>query len=394
MIEHFIKALPLVGLIAAACAFLGWAIRGVANKPVPSKVTKSAPVADSGKQERVKNLEAALEKSRASHKATKAELDHLKAASVSKEIFENVTAELDATRKSLDTETKRISTLETDLKKSQETIKNLNARANDADKAQKDRRFALENELSKAREQLAVYENRPNDSAELTAEIERLRESVAVSTRFAGEMRKREAAAVEALEKAEARLAAAGDTTKSAPVSKKIGPVVQSDRIAAAKAEVIRLVEQNKKREAQALPEFAPVVAAVAPVLAVALEERPAAVEKMPAAVEEKTAAVEKMPAAVEERPAAVEETPVAVEEISVAVEETPAAVEETPAAVEETSVAVEETPVAVEETPVAVEETPAAVEGTSAAIEKASEKSDEVSPSKKATTGELFSLD
>jgi hypothetical protein len=413
MIEHFIKALPLVGLIAAACAFLGWAIRGVANKPVPSKVTKSSPVADSGKQERVKNLEAALEKSRASHKATKAELDHLKAASVSKEIFENVTAELDATRKSLDTETKRISTLETDLKKSQETIKNLNARANDADKAQKDRRFALENELSKAREQLAVYENRPNDSAELTAEIERLRDSVAVSTRFAGEMRKREAAAVEALEKAEARLAAAGDTTKSAPVSKKIGPVVQSDRIAAAKAEVIRLVEQNKKREAQALPEFAPVVAAVAPVLAaaaeevteeeapVAVEETPVAVEETPVAVEETSVAVEETSVAVEEAPVAVEETPVAVEEAPVAVEETPVAIEETPVAVEEASVAieeasvaVEEAPVAVEEAPVAVGEAPVAVEEPPVAVEEASEKSDEVAPPKKAVTGELFSLD
>ena len=72
----------------------------------------------------------------------------------------------------------------------------------------------------------------------LNAEIERLRESVAVSTRFAGEMRKREAAAVEALEKAEAKLAELSDPSRPAAVSKKIGPVVESGRIAAAKAEV------------------------------------------------------------------------------------------------------------------------------------------------------------
>ena len=98
-----------------------------------------------------------------------------------------------------------------------------------------------------------MLQNRPDDSAELYAEIERLRESVAVSSRFAGEVRKREAAAIEALEKAEAKLAGLSDPSRPAPASKKIGPVVESDRIAAAKAEVIRLVELNKQKEAAAL---------------------------------------------------------------------------------------------------------------------------------------------
>jgi DNA repair exonuclease SbcCD ATPase subunit len=285
MIENLSKVLPQLIFIALAFAFIGWSIRGKANKPVPLKSTKPAPASDKGQQDRAKNLEAALEKSKAAHKALKSELETLQNSSVSKTTLESVTTELDAARKALDTETKRISTLETDLKKAQDTIRNLNGRANDADKAQKDRSFALENELSKTREQLAILQNRPDDSATLNAEIERLRESVAVSTRFAGEMRKREAAAVEALEKAEARLADLSDPSRPAPVSKKIGPVVDSGRIAAAKAEVIRLVEMNKRKEL-------PVVAALAPV--VAEVSTPEAEVTAPEA--EETVAAEKAP--------------------------------------------------------------------------------------------------
>ena len=61
-------------------------------------------------------------------------------------------------------------------------------------------------------------------------------------------MRKREATAVEALERAESQPIAAS-------ASKKIGPVVDSGRIAAAKAEVLRLVELNKQRESLVIEE-------------------------------------------------------------------------------------------------------------------------------------------
>ena len=84
----------------------------------------------------------------------------------------------------------------------------------------------MENELSKTREQPAVLQNRPDNSVEFHAEIERLRESVAVSSRFAGEVRKREAAAIEALEKAEFKFTDLSDSSRPAAVSKKIGPVV------------------------------------------------------------------------------------------------------------------------------------------------------------------------
>lgn len=262
------KVLPELAVIIVLAIFIGWSLRGRPAKDAPAKAVKATPSSDKGQQDRAKNLEATLEKSKATNKSLKAEIEALQSGTVSKPTFENATAELDAARKALETETKRISTLETDLKKAQDTIKHLNARLNDGEKAQKDRSFALENELSKTREQLAIVQNRPDDSTDLHAEIERLRESVAVSTRFAGEVRKREAAAIEALEKAEARLTELSDPSRPAVVLKKIGPVVESDRIAAAKAEVLRLVEMNKrKEEAVASEEAVEAVEEITPVI-------------------------------------------------------------------------------------------------------------------------------
>lgn len=258
------KALPQLALIAAVCGFLGWAVRGAANKPVPGKATKPAGNGDKAQADRAKKLEAALESSKAANKDLKTELESLKTGSVSKATFDNKVAELAAARKTAEAEATRLATLETDLKKSQETIKHLNARANEADKAQKDRRFALENELSKVRGELATLQAQPNDSAELQTEIERLRESVAVSTRYAGEVRKREAAAIEALEKAEAKLADLSDPSRPAPASKKVGPVGDTDRIAAAKAEVLRLIELNKQKAAAPVESPAERVAEIA----------------------------------------------------------------------------------------------------------------------------------
>ena len=244
------QVLPHIAVIAAVCGFVGWSLRGRSQQPEKGKSSKPQPSADKG-SERVKNLETALEKSRAAHKALKSEMDQLQETSVGKPVLEATTAELDASRKLLETETKRVSALEAELKKAQDTNKTLNARSNGAEKAQKDRHFALENELSKARQQLSTLQERPDDSAELHVEIARLKESVAVSTRFAGEMRKREAAAVEALEKTQAQLVAASDPSRPAISSKKIGPIVDSGRIAAAKAEVLRLVEMNQQKAAE-----------------------------------------------------------------------------------------------------------------------------------------------
>lgn len=232
------KVIPQLVFIAAMSGVIGYMIRGAFAKSAPAKPA----AAEKPQQDRAKNLEAALEKSKVAHKSLKSEHEALQSASVSQAIFATAAAERDAARVALESETKRLAASEADLKKSQDTIRQLNSRANEADKAQKDRSFALENELSKARQKLALLQDRPDDSAELQAEIERLRESVAVSSRYAGEMRKREATAVEALERAESRPAPAVS-------SQKIGPVVDSGRIAAAKAEVLRLVELNKQRD-------------------------------------------------------------------------------------------------------------------------------------------------
>ena len=304
MIETLSKVLPQIAIISAVAAFIGWTLRGLTTKPAPVKAT---PSGEKSQPDRTKNLEAALEKSKAAHKALKSELESLQSASVPKAAHETAVAELEAARKALETETRRISSVETDLKKAQDTIKHLNARLNDGEKAQKDRSFALENELSKTREQLAILQNRPDDSAGLNVEIERLRESVAVSTRFAGEMRKREAAAVEALEKAEAKLTELSDPTRPAKVSKKIGPVGDSDRIAAAKAEVIRLVEMNRQKEASAV------------------------VAEPPVAEPEATVIVEETPVLVEETPAAPEEIPVVAEEVATPAEQEPVIVKKAP---------------------------------------------------------------
>jgi DNA repair exonuclease SbcCD ATPase subunit len=286
------KALPQLAIIAAVFGFLGWAVRGAANKPAPSKTAKPASTGDKAQADRAKKLEAALESSKAANKDLKTELESLKTGSVSKATFESKVDELSAARKAADVEAKRLATLETDLKKAQETIKQLNARANETDKAQKDRSIALENELSKVRGELATLQAQPDDVTALQTEIERLRESVAVSTRYAGEVRKREAAAIEALEKAEAKLADLSDPSSPAAVSQKVGPVGDTDRIAAAKAEVLRIIEANKQKAAA--PVEAPVETIEEPVaIADVIAEVAPVVSEIEAPAAEKVATAE-----------------------------------------------------------------------------------------------------
>lgn len=265
------QALPQLAIIAAVCGFIGWSLRGRSQKPAEAAAPKTK-VSEKG-ADRAKNLEAALEKAKAEKKAVKSELEQLQASSVRVADFEAVTAQLEAARQASDSDAKRVSALEADLKKAQETIRNLNARTNEVAKAQKDRSFALENELSKVRQELALLQERPDDTTGLLAEIERLRESVAVSTRYAGEIRKREAAAVEALEKAQAQLAELSDPSRpSSTAVKKVGPVADSGRIAAAKAEVLRILELNKQRSGEApSPEPESADAAETPVAEIAL---------------------------------------------------------------------------------------------------------------------------
>ncbi len=372
MLQHLSKALPLIAVISAICGFIGWWIRGLGSaKPAPAK---ASPVAERSGQDRAKNLEATLEKSKAANKALKAELEELKTASVARQSHEQALSELETARQSLATESRRAGALEVDLKKIQENLKVLNTRANEADKAQKDRGFTLQNELSKAREELAVLQSRPDESSVLQDEIERLRESVANATRYAGELRKREANAIEELEKIKTRFANSKDAA-TAPAVVKAAPVGDSDRVAAAKAEVLRLLEENRKKSAAAvLP-----VTAIAPIAGVV---EPALAETLPEA-EPEISPAEEAPAVVQEDiQEDVPEAPPVVSETSSpepAVEETeatePPTVAEAPAV--EEAVAVVDVP--------AVLETPAEEE-----IPAHAKPSDTV----KAPPGELFALD
>jgi nicotinamide mononucleotide adenylyltransferase len=250
-IQLLSQVLPQLAIIAFLCGLIGWSLRGRNSTPPAS--AKSKPN-DSKGADRMRTLEAALEKAKAEKKAVKAELEQLQTSSISVAEFESTKTQLEAARTLNESTTNRINAHEADLKKAQETIRKLNARANEAGKAEKDRRFALENELSKARQELTVLQERPDDTAGLMAEIERLRESVATSTRYAGEMRKREAAALEALEKAQARSDSPDPSTIRPSVSEKTGPAAESSRIAAAKAEVLRILEQNKLKAEEATP--------------------------------------------------------------------------------------------------------------------------------------------
>jgi hypothetical protein len=257
ILSNLAKVLPQLLIIAALSGLIGWWLRGSpAKKAEPAKAAKPTG-GDKQQPDRAKNLEAAMEKSKAANKALKAELESLKSNSIAKAVHDQQLAELEALQGTLAHESKRAAALEVDLKKAQEILKDLNSRANEVSKAQKDRSFALENELSKVRQELAILQNRPDDTATLQAEIDRLREAVATTTRFAGELRKREATALEALEKAQAQLSNAGESAQPArsASTRKIGPVGDSDRVSAAKAEVLRLLEQNKRRTLAAASE-------------------------------------------------------------------------------------------------------------------------------------------
>jgi chromosome segregation ATPase len=236
----------LIGL-AILCVVLGAMLSSKFSK---GRAEKKRLAEDSSARDRGKKLEESLSKAQAKLKEVQADFDSLKNSSVSKSALESVHAELAELRQALDTAQKRAAALETDLKKSQETLKGLHARANEVDRTQKERSFTLENELSKTRAQLADALARPDNTTELHAEIERLRESVANGTRYAGELRKREAAAQEALQKLQRKLdkqpVESTDPVESAPND---FPARESDRIAAAKAEVIRLHALNAERK-------------------------------------------------------------------------------------------------------------------------------------------------
>jgi hypothetical protein len=262
-----IKLLPLLAATAILFGYFGWWLRRKFHAPVVNSHKPAAAPDDLPARERVKKLEHALAKSEAAQKALKHDLETLQAKSVSKAALDKTAKELADAQHRLETDLKRIQALETELKKSRDTINTLNSNAAEANKGQRERTFALENELSKTREALAIHESRPDNTLVLQAEVDRLREALTNSTRVIGELRKQEAAAVEAMTKAQKKLEAA--LAKAAPEETgavslipamdratrkqpKPGPAVEPiDIVANTKAEVARINALNAQKEAE-----------------------------------------------------------------------------------------------------------------------------------------------
>ena len=101
MIDNLSTVLPVIIGVAAVCGFLGWSMRGPGVKALPAKTSKPSPAVDKGQQDRVRNLEATIEKSKVTHKALKSELEVLQSASVTKTVHEQTLAELSDARKAL-----------------------------------------------------------------------------------------------------------------------------------------------------------------------------------------------------------------------------------------------------------------------------------------------------
>ncbi|MEI6676940.1 MAG: hypothetical protein WCO57_17350, partial [Verrucomicrobiota bacterium] len=202
------------------------------------------------------------------HKSLKHELDTLHAKTVSKATLDKAAKDLADAQHRVEADQKRIQTLEAELRKSRETLNTLNSSAAEANKGQRERTFALENELSKTREALALLEARPDNSLALHAEIDRLRETLTNSTRVIGELRKQEAATSQTLAKFQAQLEAASRNSpaeETGAVSllpamemaqrKTLQPIKASpsDKVADAMAEVERLHALNAQKEAERL---------------------------------------------------------------------------------------------------------------------------------------------
>ncbi|MEI7910476.1 MAG: hypothetical protein WCK77_12630, partial [Verrucomicrobiota bacterium] len=261
-----IKLLPLLAVTALLFGLFGWWLRRKFHAPVVSSHKPHTPD-DLPARERVKKLENALAKSETAQKSLKQDLESLQAKTVSKQTLDKAAKDLSDAQHRLEADQKRISTLETDLKKARDTLNTLNSATAETNKGLRDRTFVIENELSKTREALAILEARPDNSLALQSEIDRLRETLTNSTRVIGELRKQESASAITLAKCQAKLEAATQqaTTSTDPVSllpamelaernfRKPAKEAVSSKITDAKEEVQRLHALNAQKEAERL---------------------------------------------------------------------------------------------------------------------------------------------
>ena len=252
-IWFILKILPYLAVVSIIGGFIGWYLRCKVGKchGHHSEVVHSHDSDDLG---RIKKLQEKLNKAESASKMLKLDMETAQTKSIDHLVHEKALEQLSALQIDLSATTLRANSLEADLKKAKETVGSFHAKSNTETKEQRDRNFALENELSQARSEIARLGSGKDDTSELRAEMERLRESTSNATRYAGEMRKRETALTEELEASKIALQQAQAQLLFAPVPAQqtlakavvaAAPVGDSPRVIAAKEEVIRLQAQR-----------------------------------------------------------------------------------------------------------------------------------------------------
>jgi hypothetical protein len=183
-------------LYVALCSTLSFLLGLFFGRPKsPKSATPSAPVQTNDETARLKKLQEKLQTSEATAKTLCQQIESMKADSVAKTDHAKLESELVSLGDKWEAEKKRASALEAELRKAQDTTASLNARLNADAKTQSSRVIQLENELSQAREALSLAGAAPALAApDLSAELDRAKETVANAMRLVGEARKRETA--------------------------------------------------------------------------------------------------------------------------------------------------------------------------------------------------------
>ncbi len=296
-IWFILKIRPYLAVVSIVGGFIGWYLRCKIGKchGHQSEVVHSH---DSDDLSRIKKLQEKLNKAESLNKTLKMDLETSQSKLVDSTVHKKTIEQLAVLQSDLSATTLRANSLEAELKKAKETVGSFHAKANTETKEQRDRTFALENELSKARSEIARLQSGKDDSGELREEMERLRESTGNATRYAGEMRKREAALTDELNASKIALQQAQDKLLFAPVAAKQTsapptvaalPVGDSPRVKAAKEEVIRLLAE---REATAKADAIRAAAEHAAEVKAAVAEK-AAVEVLENAVDDSVSSTE-----------------------------------------------------------------------------------------------------
>lgn len=250
-IWFIIKILPLLVASMVIAGFIGWYLRCKIGKCHGHHHVVAEPSKhdDHG---RYKKLQEKLHQTEAAWKTARTDLESLEKKSAPLAEYELLQSEVNNLRNSFAHEKQRADTVDTELRKAQETISSFHNKANIDVKEQNDRTFVLENELSKAREQLLRFQSAGDDSAELRKELASAQETAANATRYAGESRKREAALSEMVDSLKGKLDAM-QTNVSTDLRPRpfvsAAPAMESETVLKAKADVARLNAERVARE-------------------------------------------------------------------------------------------------------------------------------------------------